>query len=321
MAFLQHLLILFILHLSPRVLSVARAAATLKCDPSDTRISAALGQEAFLPCETQHSMRIAVHESMATAGNGHDDGDDESNDYVNLIHWYRHPSSKPFYTVDARGKPIFGQTEAEPDASSIESYTSLTESISGTKLFAPRAVVRHRKVDERMRFDFRQATPFLRVQNITELDEGVYQCRVEYAGRGTLITKVCLSVIGSPVGLVITDHRGNRLKDFIGPFDEFESVTLFCTAFGGRPRPSVVWFKQNGYFEELVDDSCEQGQLKTAYNGTINVVRNKLHLRRLDRFDYHVRYICRASTAFSYPPLVESVVIDMNCELMIIFVF
>lgn len=39
---------------------------------------------------------------------------------------------------------------------------------------------------------------------------------------------------GAPVSLQITDSKGNPLEGVIGPFNEFESITLVCTAYGGE---------------------------------------------------------------------------------------
>lgn len=55
---------------------------------------------------------------------------------------------------------------------------------------------KHYKNDSRIEFDLREVTPLLRIRNVTEEDEGTYQCRVEYASQRTFITQIRLSVIG-----------------------------------------------------------------------------------------------------------------------------
>ena len=78
----------------------------------------------------------------------------------------------------------------------------------------------------------------------------------------------------------------------------------------------MIWFRQRNYYEEIVDDSYEYKPLESAINGTLSTVANILHLRRLDRNDYLAKYLCRAATRFYYPPLVQSITIDMNCKFL-----
>lgn len=78
----------------------------------------------------------------------------------------------------------------------------------------------------------------------------------------------------------------------------------------------MIWFKQRGFYEEIVDDSYEYIPLVSPINGTLSTVANVLNLRRLDRNDYLGKYLCRAATRFYYPPLLQSITIDMNCKLV-----
>lgn len=78
----------------------------------------------------------------------------------------------------------------------------------------------------------------------------------------------------------------------------------------------MIWFKQRGFYEEVVDNSFEFKLLSSPINGTLSTVANVLNLRRLDRTDYRNEYLCRAATRFYYPPLLQSITIDMNCKLV-----
>lgn len=40
--------------------------------------------------------------------------------------------------------------------------------------------------------------------------------------------------LGSPVALEITDLEGNLLEGVIGPFNEYDNITLICKAYGGE---------------------------------------------------------------------------------------
>lgn len=134
------------------------------------KISAILYQDAFLPCETRRSIGINVQ----------DQSEHRTEDRINLILWYRHEWSVPFYTVDARTDLIESSYLEDPTNAKRRSLLKTT----------------HHNNDSRMEFDLRPVTPLLRIRNVTEEDEGLYQCRVEYASERTFITEIRLSVVG-----------------------------------------------------------------------------------------------------------------------------
>lgn len=83
----------------------------------------------------------------------------------------------------------------------------------------------------------------------------------------------------------------------------------------GSPKPSVIWYRQQNFYEEMIDDSFETVFLENPVNGTVSMVVNEFVIRRLTRDDYMARYICRVSSKFHYRPLTQSITIDMNCML------
>lgn len=205
------------------------------------KISALLRRDAFIPCETRHSLIdwSLVGAATDTGGDDHQRSPTPNRfaaDRVNLILWYRDGDSVPFYTVDARP---------------VNEIVGANQQIDPAVLTNP--LVRHHRTDERIDFDLSKLTPLLHIRNVTEQDEGLYQCRVEYASARTFATHIRLSVIGlslsrlfdcvisfhfrtlgAPTELHITDRQGNRLHGVIGPFNEFENITLLCKAYGGE---------------------------------------------------------------------------------------
>ncbi|KAI2798001.1 hypothetical protein BLOT_013912, partial [Blomia tropicalis] len=260
-----------------------------------TKISAILGQDAFLPCETRRSISIQLGSTLKESNFSHKTNPNQSTDQINLILWYRNGANVPFYSIDARHID-----ESQYDFSSKGKHTTN---------------------DSRIEFDLRNLTPLLRIRNVTEDDDAQYECRVEYSNQRTFITQIRLTVIGAPISLLITDSNGNPLEGIIGPFNEFESITLVCTAYGGTPKPSVIWFRQRGYYEEIIDDSFEYVPLITIVNGTLSSVVNTLRLHRLDRNDYLAQYQCRAASRLYYPPLVQMITIDMNLHPVSVRIF
>lgn len=85
----------------------------------------------------------------------------------------------PFYRIDGR---------------SLDDHFNSPESDDLKTVFSGKE--KHYKNDTRFEFDLREVTPLLRIRNVTEEDEGTYQCRVEYASQRTFITQIRLSVIG-----------------------------------------------------------------------------------------------------------------------------
>lgn len=137
-----------------------------------TKISAILKQDAFLPCETRRSINIHLNSHRQASQS-------IKSDHINLILWYREGSSMPFYRIDGR---------------ELNDHLNPTEPDNLGTVFSRKG--KHYKNDSRIEFDLREVTPLLRIRNVTEEDEGTYQCRVEYASQRTFFTQIRLSVIG-----------------------------------------------------------------------------------------------------------------------------
>ncbi|XP_054166079.1 protein turtle-like [Oppia nitens] len=193
---------------------------------------------------------------------------------VSLVLWYRDGTDGiPIYRVDARNTPL------------PHSKHSPTDSLG-----------------KRFHFDTNQRPPVLKIYPVGGHDQGEYRCRVDYRQSRTQVVVVQLNVTVPPKEVVIMDTEGQKLDGLIGAYDENSSVLLICEAEGGKPSPSVVWFRGS----RLIDD--------TYTIGPHGLVRNELNIRQLNRSDFMSVLTCRASNTNLSEPVVSSVVLDMNLK-------
>ncbi|XP_022236798.1 nephrin-like isoform X3 [Limulus polyphemus] len=131
-------------------------------------------------------------------------------------------------------------------------------------------------------------------------DAGTYKCRVDFRVARTRYSKAELSVIVPPMKPVITDVNGNVLESLIGPYNEGESLTLFCESEGGEPPSSVTWWRDSN----LVDESF---QIISH-----SVVQNIMVIPELKREHLMNTFTCQATNNNQSQPVSTSVTIDMN---------
>ncbi|CAG2175405.1 unnamed protein product [Oppiella nova] len=96
------------------------------------------------------------------------------------------------------------------------------------------------------------------------------------------------------------DEYGQRLRDPVGPFNEGAHLTVICEAEGGKPRPSIRWYKDS----TLLDDSwivTPQG-----------IVRNELVITRLLRTDHKSILTCQANNSNLTKPVTASIALELN---------
>ncbi|XP_047739735.1 nephrin [Hyalella azteca] len=73
-------------------------------------------------------------------------------------------------------------------------------------------------------------------------DHGDFSCRVEYVKSPTTTAAFTLFVIVPPGPPTIT-WSGQPVVEAVGPLQEGQHAELVCTSVGGRPPPSVTWWK------------------------------------------------------------------------------
>ncbi|XP_075548035.1 protein turtle homolog B-like isoform X1 [Dermacentor variabilis] len=192
-------------------------------------------------------------------------------DGVSLILWYHGDYGIPIYSLDARDQPL-GKARHFPGQD------------LGTRAY----------------LDVSSKPPTLNIDPVLESDAGEYRCRVDYSRQRTQHRNVNLTVIVPPKDAIIRDESGKPLHGVIGPYDEGAHLVLICDADGGRPAPSVTWWRG----PELVDDKYALSPL--------DVVRNELVIKRLQRSDLLATYTCQASNTNLTLPRSSSVTINMN---------
>ncbi|CAG2103595.1 unnamed protein product, partial [Medioppia subpectinata] len=136
-------------------------------------------------------------------------------------------------------------------------------------------------------------------------DIGEYKCRIDFRKGRTQYRSVQLDVIVPPREVIIMDEYGQRLRDPVGPFNEGAHLTVICEAEGGKPRPSIHWYKDS----TLLDDSwivTPQG-----------IVRNELSITRLLRTDHKSILTCRANSSNLSRPVSASIALELNCNTLL----
>ncbi|XP_076325085.1 protein turtle-like isoform X2 [Tachypleus tridentatus] len=194
-------------------------------------------------------------------------------DSAALILWYKDDSAQPIYTLDARRGNV------------DQAHQS-----SGSQL------------ENRAYFNMINRPAFLQLDPVQEEDAGEYRCRVDFHKARTVNTVITLKIIVPPGEPIILDEQGQKLEGLVGPYNEGDSLTIICQASGGKPRPSVTWWRDYA----LLDDSY------TFEVG--DVVENRLKLDRLHRHDLLAVLTCQASNNNITVPASNAITIDLNLK-------
>ncbi|KAI1287422.1 Neural cell adhesion molecule 2 [Halotydeus destructor] len=198
-------------------------------------------------------------------------------DGVSLILWYKDESTTPIYSLDARKGLLDQARHAANDNLATRSYFSTIEK-----------------------------NAHLLIENVVEDDAGEYRCRVDYRKARTRNFMVNLKVITPPEKPVIKDASDEVLSTLIGPFNEGERLVLGCEVQGGKPRPSVTWWRES----VLLDDTYE-----VTAKGT---TRNDLEIPSLQRHDLMAVFTCQASNNNISAPVSSQVTVDLNFRPLVV---
>ena len=137
------------------------------------------------------------------------------------------------------------------------------------------------------------------VEGVRVKDRGVYRCRVDFQIQPTTISRVDLSVNMPPEKPVILDSRGREVGRRLGPFRLGQTLVVSCSALGGRPSPSVTWWRES----QVVDTSFEREEAR---------VTNTLTIPNLSRKHLHTILTCQASNSNASLPVSTSVKLDLT---------
>ncbi|XP_076328794.1 synaptogenesis protein syg-2-like [Tachypleus tridentatus] len=194
-----------------------------------------------------------------------------TSDKVSLVLWYNNKSPSPVYSLDARRGSL--------------SYS------------------RHWRSDElasRAYFNIKDVPAHLTLDPVTEGDEGVFTCRVDFHKARTRYWEVGLNLVVLPSKPVIRDETGHSQQSLIGPYNEGDILTLICEVAGGKPQPNVTWWRESVLLDNFIEVK------------TFSTVKNILKIPFLQRHDLMAAFICEASNTDLILPLSTSVTVDLN---------
>uniref|UniRef100_A0A2H8TFI4 Nephrin n=1 Tax=Melanaphis sacchari TaxID=742174 RepID=A0A2H8TFI4_9HEMI len=197
-------------------------------------------------------------------------------DTVILVVWYRYEKTA-IYSVDIRDK------FTDPNKSHWKD-----ESLEG-----------------RSHFRMLSEPAMLTIDNVSEMDAGIYRCRVDFRKSPTRNSRLNLTVIVPPQKPVILSEYHEEIEH-TGPFYEGDRVKLTCMVSGGRPEPKVRWWRG----ETLMDTGNEgiPGQFTASSS---SVKQNEMTIEALSRYDQGAVYTCQASNSNLSAPVSASVTIEM----------
>ncbi|XP_051153256.1 synaptogenesis protein syg-2 isoform X2 [Leptopilina boulardi] len=193
------------------------------------------------------------------------------NDSATLVVWYKNDIT-PIYSFDMRGK----HSEKSPHWK--EEYL-------------------------KDRAYFRTATEpaSLNINHIDDKDEGEYRCRVDFTKSPTRNSRIQLVIIVPPHKPNIIDEYGKTVPTVAGPYQEGGNMELKCLVSGGRPPPTVRWWRG----EVLLDSKDSPGEFP-------DLRRNTLLIPNLSRQDLHAVFTCQASNNNISQPVSASIGIEMH---------
>uniref|UniRef100_A0A6P6XRW5 Kin of IRRE-like protein 2 n=1 Tax=Dermatophagoides pteronyssinus TaxID=6956 RepID=A0A6P6XRW5_DERPT len=146
-------------------------------------------------------------------------------DQIVLVLWYKDDELAPILTLDVR------KNQLDPGAVQVSA-----SNLRGRAYFNVHGRPAHLSIDP-----------------VAASDEGDYRCRVDFRKARTINTVISLKVIIPPQVPKITDQDGNYLTGLVGPYNEGDELTLTCLTKGGKPRPSLIWWRDYA----IIDDSFE----------------------------------------------------------------
>ncbi|KAF7495666.1 Nephrin [Sarcoptes scabiei] len=138
---------------------------------------------------------------------------------------------------------------------------------------------------DRAYFNQHNQPAFLQIDPVRTSDAGEYRCRVDFKKARTVNIVIQLKVIG-----------------LIGPFNEGDRLVLVCASFGGKPRPTLTWWKDYS----IIDDSFE-------YKNK-DVTINELVIESLARHHLLSIFTCQSTNNNITIASSASITIDLNLK-------
>ncbi|XP_076667371.1 motor axon guidance molcule sidestep isoform X2 [Andrena cerasifolii] len=143
----------------------------------------------------------------------------------------------------------------------------------------------------------------LKVTKVTYKDQGMFRCRVDFINSPTRNFRVNLTLVEEPTKPVIHDAQGREVTGVGGPYLEGYSLALTCQVSGGRPKPSVTWWKDGEILDSVVDTM--------AIDSPSKFTANHLYIDRVTKSLWGTKLECRAQSAPMAAPIVREVPLDI----------
>ncbi|XP_076234186.1 motor axon guidance molcule sidestep isoform X2 [Calliopsis andreniformis] len=202
-----------------------------------------------------------------------------ANDSVSMVIWFKGTDGIPLYSLDARSGNL----------------TTAIHSAIGNDL------------GNRTYFlisDGQRAK--LKVTKVTFKDQGIFRCRVDFVNSPTRNFRVNLTLVEKPSRPVIYDAQGREVTGVAGPFLEGYNLGLNCQVSGGRPKPTVTWWKDGELLDNVVDTIPEE-----AIGSSSKYTANHLVIDKVTRSLWGTKLECRAQSAQMSAPIVREVPLDI----------
>ncbi|CAL7951229.1 unnamed protein product [Xylocopa violacea] len=198
-------------------------------------------------------------------------------DSVNMVLWFKDTAGIPLYSVDARTGDLASAVHwAVSDDLGKRTYFQIADG--------------HRAK--------------LKVRKVTYDDQGIFRCRVDFVNSPTRNFRVNLTLVEQPSEPVIYDAQGREVKGVAGPFLEGYNLALTCQVSGGRPKPTVTWWKDGKILDGVVDSVVSDGPPN-------KFTVNHLFVDKVTRSLRGTKLECRAWSPPMSAPIVRQVPLDV----------
>lgn len=197
-------------------------------------------------------------------------------DSAYLVLWYIESEKQPIYSVDLRARPL--------------------EQAKHWK---------NERLASRAQFDTSAASSAaFMLSNVSEDDDGIYRCRVDFRHTPTRHVRYQLNVVQLPRVPVIYANSARQYGTVSAMYDEGTDLALICEVTGGGPNLKVGWYRNGKLVESRVEHRMHHDYF---YH---------LQLRSLSRDDHHATYACQLDLDVTppAPPVLRNITLNLRMK-------
>ncbi|XP_053597595.1 synaptogenesis protein syg-2 [Microplitis demolitor] len=200
-------------------------------------------------------------------------------DSVIMVLWFKDDVGIPLYSLDARTK---GMNDAIHWAAS-DDLGNRTHFFTGNGHHAR-----------------------LKVKAVKFEDQGIFRCRVDFSNSPTRNFRVNLTLVEQPTRPIIYDAQGREVMG-VPRFFEGYDLRLTCQVSGGRPKPTVTWWKDG----QLLDGVVDVPEISEISGTSSKFTVNHLFIGKVTRSLWGSKLECRAQSGPMDKPIVREVPLDI----------